>query len=443
MDRRKFITALGAGAVFPSTALGKSNGSGTVDVVVIGAGAAGISATRELTQRGLNALLIEAGDRIGGRVYTDMAIFGAPYDVGAHWLHNGEINPFVRYGQQNGFDLYRSPEAEVFYVGNRKASDDEYDQFERAKRDATRAITRAGEIGRDVAPSEVVPDLTEWNLSANLYIGAYEMAKDFDQFSCADWYSSEDGTDWYCRQGFGTLFNHSSRHMNVELNTPAQTVRWGKKGVSVETNRGTINAKAVIITVSTGVLATENIKFDPPLPVRKQEAIQMLSMGHYNHIALKLEQNFFGIGEDGYFSYKTTQESNGAPKGFGALVDASGHGITYCDVGGQFAKELSDQGIAAMQDFVIGELERMFGSDIKKAVSQTHVFDWTKHSLTKGAYASASPGGMWARKEIRRPEADRLWFAGEATSKYEWATVAGAHKSGIRVAKKIAKTLKS
>lgn len=419
MDRRKFVTGLGAGAVFPSTTWGQSNGSGSVDVVVIGAGAAGMSALRELQKGGLSALLIEAGDRIGGRIYTDIAIFGAPYDVGAYWLHNGEINPFVEYGQQNGFDLYRSPEAEVFYVGNRKADDVEYDEFEQAKRKATKAIARAGKKGRDIAASEVVPDLGEWSLSANLYVGAYEMAKDFDQFSCADWYSSEDGTDWYCREGFGTLFNHSTQNLSVELNTAARTVRWGNKRASVETNRGTIESRAIIITVSTGVLAAENIKFDPPLPVRKQEAIQMLPMGYYNHIALKLDQNFFGIGEDGYFSYKITEESNGSPKGFGALVDASGHGITYCDVGGQFAKELSELGVEVMQGFVIEELERMFGSNIKKAVNQTHAFDWTKHMLTKGAYASASPGGMWARKEIRRPEADQLWFAGEATSKYE------------------------
>ncbi|MEO0328140.1 MAG: FAD-dependent oxidoreductase [Pseudomonadota bacterium] len=442
MNRREFITVIGASAMLPSNAWGNNSNTNTMDVLIIGAGAAGISASRELQKRGLSTVVIEASDRVGGRVHTDYKIFGAPYDVGAHWLHIGEVNPFIKYGQQNGFDMYRSPDAEVFYVDNRQASDAEYIAFERAKQTATKAMIRAGKRGMDVAPSDVVPDLGEWSNSANLYLGAYEMAKDFNQFSCADWYTSEDGTDWYCREGFGTLFAHSAQDTSVEFNTAARMIRWDEKGVSVETNRGTIKAKAIIVTVSTGVLASGDIKFDPPLPVKTQEAINALPMGHYNHVALKLNRNFFGIGEDGYFAYQATQTSNGAPKGFGALVNASGHGITYCDIGGQFAKELSDLGKSATQDFVISELKQIFGSDIADAVNHSHTFDWTKHALTKGAYASASPGGAWARKQIRRAVADRIWFAGEATSKDNWATVAGAHKSGIRAAKKVAGALK-
>lgn len=174
------------------------------------------------------------------------------------------------------------------------------------------------------------------------------------------------------------------------------------------------------------------------MPVKKQEAANNLTMGHYHHIALQLKENFFGIGEDGYYGYKITKESNGSPKGFAALVDASGHGISYCDIGGEFAREMSGNGTQAMRDFVISELKKTFGSDIEKAVINSHTFDWTKHPLTMGAYASAEPGGAWSRSELRIPEADRLWFAGEATSVDDWATVAGAHKSGIAAAKQVA-----
>ncbi len=166
------------------------------------------------------------------------------------------------------------------------------------------------------------------------------MAADFDSISCVDWYSSEGGTDWYCREGFGTLFVHSARDVPVTLDTAASGVHWGGPGVEVVTDNGTINARAVVVTVSMGVLASGGIKFDPPLPVKKQEAIDALTIGHLMHVALQLNENFFGVGDDGYFRYKITEEMNGVPKGFGALVDAGGHGITYCDQGGDVGRSV-------------------------------------------------------------------------------------------------------
>ena len=437
---RRTVLASGAAAL-ATPLISKRAFAASVDVVVIGAGAAGISAARALTENGLNVQVIEADNRIGGRVFTDTTTFGVPYDSGAHWLHYREENPFVDYGIENGFDLYEAPDEELYYVGDRPASDAELETFGDAMKTANRAMLKAGRKGRDIAASDVVPDLGDWGLTTSLFTGAYEMAKDPDSFSCADWYTAEDGTDWYCREGFGTLFAHSARDVPVTLNTKARTIRWGGQGVEVDTNSGTLRARAVLVTVSTGVLASGDIKFDPPLPVKKQEAVNALKMGHYHHVALHLKDNFFGTAEDGYFGYKVTEGTLGAPKGFGALVDACGHGITYCDIGGSFAKEMSQQGNAAMYDFVIGQLKGMFGTQIENAVIKSDTFDWTKNPLTQGAYASAEPGGAWSRAELRRPEAERLWFAGEATSTDDWATVAGAHKSGLAVAKKIAKDL--
>lgn len=443
MDRRNFIVTSGLSALFPSTAIGQTSSPSNPDVIVIGAGAAGVSASRELQRQGLSVTVIEADNRIGGRVYTDTSIFGAPYDVGAHWMHYREANPFVDYGLANGFDLYPAPDDELFFVSGKKATAAELGAYEAARKSALREISKAGRQNRDVAPAKVVPNLGDWSLTTNLYVGAYEMAKDFDHFSCADWYTGEDGTDWYCREGYGALFAHSARDVAVELNTTAETVGWSGTGVQVETNRGTIRGKALVITVSTGVLANGGIKFDPPLPQKKQEALNVLTMGHYHHVALQLKDNFFGTDEDGYFAYKISEESNGAPKGFGALVDASGHGITYCDIGGEFARQLSEQGTSEMYDFVISELKKAFGADIEKSVTRSHTFDWTKHRLTRGAYASAEPGGAWSRSELRQPVANRLWFAGEATSTDDWATVAGAHKSGVAAAGQVVQALQT
>jgi choline dehydrogenase-like flavoprotein len=231
MSRR---TVLASGTAFATAPLYvRPAFAATTDIIVIGAGAAGIGAARALRAKGLSVQVIEASGRIGGRVFSETTTFGVPYDVGAHWLHYAEDNPFVSYGKDNGFDLYAAPEDQVLYVGNREATDDEYDAFYDSLSAANRAMLKAGRKGKDIAAAEVIPDTGDWNMSTSFYTGAYEMAKDPADFSCADWYSSEDGTDWYCREGFGALFAHSARDVSVTLNTQAKTIRWGGTGVQV------------------------------------------------------------------------------------------------------------------------------------------------------------------------------------------------------------------
>ena len=94
------------------------------DVVVVGAGAAGVAAARTLLRGGRSVALIEAADRVGG-VHTDIAFFGVPYDTGAHWLHYAQQNPFVRYGMEQGFTMYEAPDDEILYAGGREATSPE------------------------------------------------------------------------------------------------------------------------------------------------------------------------------------------------------------------------------------------------------------------------------------------------------------------------------
>ena len=211
--------------------------------------------------------------------------------------------------------------------------------------------------------------------------------------------------------------------------------------MEVKTASGSIKAKAAIVTVSIGVLQSDTLRFEPRLPDRKQDAIAALGMGHYNHVVLQFRENFFGTREDGYFRYKVDQSIDGVPQGFAALVDAAGTGLTYCDIGGRFAQQLGAAEEQDTIDFVIGELKQIFGSAVEKALMRTATYNWTQDPLIHGAYSAASAGGGWGRKELRRPEASRLWFAGEALCKDDWATVAGAAKSGRRAAKQVAKLL--
>ena len=433
--RRGFVA--GGFAAASLSMLSLPAASSNPDVVVIGAGVAGLSATATLLSLGKSVVCIEASNRIGGRAHTDQEIFGVPYDMGAHWLHRGLKSPFLSYGQENGFDLYRSPDRTVHYVGDRLATGTERKGYTAAYRKAISAISKAGAAGRDVAPASVMPDLGPWADTVHMQIGAYEMGKDFDSFSCADWYNSEDGADWYCREGLGALVAHRYAGVPVQLQTAARKVKWGRRGVEIETSKGTLSAKACIITVSTGVLASDAVQFEPKLPVPTLEAFNGISMGTYNHIALQFRENFFGIGDDGYVVYKLDDQGAKSPSGMGLLVNIAGTNLTFADVGGAFGEELQAAGRDAAVDFALGELKSVFGAQVEADLIKAHVTAWGRNPLTRGSYASAAPGAFPMRDVLRAPIGNRLFFAGEATSVDEWATVAGADKEGVRVAKAV------
>ncbi len=410
-------------------------------MVVIGAGAAGLAATRGLLRQGVSVITVEASGRIGGRAHTDRDIFGVPYDIGAHWLHHSSTNAFVQYGIEHDFTVYAAPNKQSLYVGNRKATAEQYAAYTTAYRTAIRAISSAGRKGRDVSPASIVPDAGEWHDLVHFVIGPWEMGKDFDAFSCKDWWNSEDGTDWFCQQGYGALLAHSARDLDVQLSTKVNTINWGNKGVLVETAKGTIRSRACIVTVSTGVLANEDIRFVPKLPDRKVESFHGISMGLYNHIALLLDQNIAGTGADEYLIYNADSHGAHSPSLMGLLTNVSGTRLSLADVGGDFAMELEVAGQAAAIDFARSELRKLFGADVEKHFVKAHFTRWGHNRLTRGSYASARPGAFPLRSVLRESVGDRIWFAGEACSIDKWATVAGAHESGLQVSKQVAKAL--
>ncbi len=439
MTRRGFLAGASALAMAPLRPARAA--SSNPDVVVIGAGAAGLAATRTLRAAGRDVLLIEAGSRIGGRVHTDMSMFGVPYDIGAHWLHRASKNPFVSYAQKNGFDVYPAPDEQILYVGDRPANAAEQSAYNSTHAAAIAAISRAGRAGKDVSPASVVPDGGVWRDTAHFTIGPWEMGKDFDHFSCTDWWSGEEGKDWFCRQGFGAVLAHSAGGVEAELGTRAQLIRWGGNGISVETNKGTISARACLVTVSTGVLAGGSLRFDPALPKGKQDAFAGITMGNYNHIALQFKDNVFGVGDDHYVIHQVPNGDGGSPRGTGILTNISGTNLSFCEVGGAFAGDLESEGQAGMVDFALAELRKMLGSKVDDQFVKGHATAWSRNQLTLGSYASAEPGAQHLRKTLRTPVGERIWFAGEACSRSEWATVAGAHKSGIEVAQTLMQTI--
>ena len=333
-----------------------------------------------------------------------------------------------------GSQCIRPPDAQTLRVGGREASEAEYSAYDAA----VGAIAAAGRRGRDVSPASVVPDAGQWHDLVHFAVGPYEMAKDFDAFSCVDWWNSEDGADSYCKEGYGALVAHGARDLEVRLSTRVQAIDWSGSGVTVRTDRGRVRARACIVTVSTGVLASGDIRFVPALPDEKVESFHRISMGHYEHIALFFDHNVFGTGPDEYLLYNAKSHRAHSPALMGLLTNVSGTGLTLADVGGDFARDLGKAGGEAAIDFARSELRAIFGGAIGRHLVKGHFTRWGANRLTRGSCASAEPGAYRLRAVLRRPVGDRVWFAGEACSVGDWATVHGAHESGRNVARLVA-----
>ena len=435
--RRQFIALSSAVSMAPILSRAQSAAPSDPDVVVIGAGAAGIAAAHRLRELGISFVQVEAASKVGGRAYSETTTFGVPYDHGAHWVQNESRNPYFARGKASGHRFYKAPDDYAIYTNVGRASQAEEAEMWSAWGQVESAIGRAAEQGRDVAPSTVAPSEGDWAKTAWFGIGAWEMSKDMDAFSTLDWWNSAGSVDWFCEAGFGALVAERAAPLDISLDTPVTKIRWGGSGVEVETARGTIKARAAILTVSTGVLAAEGISFEPPLPVEKQEAINAISMGYYNHITLQFSEDIFGMGSDGYLLHRVDDDK----QAFGALTNASGLGLAYCDVGGSFARELELAGEATATDFVVGKLRSLIGRDVDKYLVKSAVTNWGENPLARGCYASAAPGGYAMREVLRQPVGQRIFFAGEACHEDLWATVGGADLTGVAAANDIAKLL--
>lgn len=439
-SRRKFIktSLLGLTAIsFPNII--NANSDLDYDVVVVGAGAAGLAATEELIKSGKNVLCIESLNRIGGRVVTDNTIFKEPYDQGALWIENGETNPFKIYGENNkNFNLYkeRSEEMYAVYNGDKKTSQENelwkiYDGAE-----AEIAI----KANKDIAPIEIVPYQDQrWFDTAHMILGPWEMGKDFSNYSCKDYmfdYGIEEGTLWHCKEGFGTLFNAMLDKVPVSLNTKVFSIDWSGQNVVIETNKGSIKTKKCILTVSTGVLSSGQIKFNPKLDAEKEESFHKISMGHYNRVAFKFKKLFKKKAKDNYLYYRINSQNAKSPKGMGITIKPSDTNLCICDPGGDFGKELAKEGEKPAIDFALNELKKIFGNKIEKDLVASHFADWSTDTNFLGAWASAEPGAFKYREIFRQSVGDRIYFAGEACAK-DWGSVGGAYTNGKEIAKKL------
>jgi monoamine oxidase len=432
MTRRDFLSASAALAAVP--AFGGHASAAPMpreaEIVVIGAGAAGIAAARRIQAAGRKVIVVEASDQIGGRCLTDTSTFGLAFDRGARWLHSPDTSPMVKLGRNAGLDFSAAPLGQKIRIGRRNARAGETEDFLAALVRANRAIDDASHGRVDVSCGSVLPgNLGDWAGTVEFVLGANFTGKDLKNVSAMDKARAQDRNAVVaCRQGLGTLMTKLGNELPVALSTSAKLLDWSNRDVTVATSAGRIEARAAIITVSTNVLAAGNIKFTPDLPPRYFDAAAKLSLGSYDHIAVQLEGNPLGLARDDVIIEQSTSTRTAL-----LLANVGSSSLCVIDVAGSFGRDLSAQGEQAMAAFASEWLTKLFGSEVTAAIKKTSATRWNSMPFVLGAMSSAVPGGQPSRSILKVP-VGCLFFAGEATHETQWGTVDGAWESGERAA---------
>jgi len=400
------------------------------EVIVVGAGMAGLAAARILMLSGVQVAVLEARDRIGGRAYTESTTFGLPYDHGCAFIHSADENPIARLATNLGHELVGEGDYWLVVEG-RDASIADYDELGGILDRMDQAITKAGKAGRDVPASSVIDEKGKWAPLAGALIGDISAGVPLEKLSTADYAAQYGrGDDALIAAGLGSIVAEYGEQVAVQLSTPVDRIAWGANQVSVSTARGTLNARVVIVTVSTGVLDGQAIRFTPELPDWKREAIARVPMGALNKVALQFDRPFPDA--DGNTSVNYPVEAGEAVS---FLINPFGAPMAIAFVGGETARELEGQEQSAVVDFIREQLASMFGSAVHKRFVKGHATAWGHDPYSLGAYAAAKPGYHRMRRELRRTVEGRLYFAGEATHS-EWAgQLPGAYLSGVRAAR--------
>ena len=413
------------------------------DVLIVGAGAAGLAAAKELGRQGISFVVVEASHRIGGRAYSEEIAPDVWFDLGCAYLvvgpdpetHIDESNPFVDFGISQGLDveeyLYKSR-----YVHNGGLLDDtEMKERDRFYKDCEEAIRRSAERGDDCAISDLI-DLDSPYATPYIDMMAVTAPKDIDEASAADFfYGIEEFVNFNTRRGYGNLVAQWGSDVDVSLNTKVESIDWAGKEVCVKTNKGSIRARCLISTVSNGILAAQHIHFEPRLPDWKIEAIQGLPMGAENKIGVHFTKEVFSPEDSGYYQVW----SDDAP---GAYVDVNlvSTNVVTVFIGGRFSMWMEQQGPQAARDFALDRIADIFGNDIRQSAGRCIATAWCTDPWTLGSYASANPGQFHQRKALPLAIDDKLFFAGEATARAN-GTCHGAYWSGVRAAREVSNVL--
>jgi len=402
------------------------------DIVVIGAGAAGISAARALLAEGRRVVVLEARDRVGGRAWTDSRGLGLPWDAGAQWLHNADRNPLVDVAESTG----RTPRYSDFEnmaitgAGADASFDDLWDGF----LGLYRRIDRADWTGRsDLALADLRVD-DPWQDAARS-LTALSMGGDPNEISVAEANMQESGDDVMLAGGLGAFIAQLAQGLPLRLRSAVRQIETATDHVAVSGEFGSLRCRAVLVTVPPSVLGTGALQLRGGWPDWKRQAWAALPSGDVLKLGVRFRRSLPDAPE---FAIDLAALAAGQ----GALIhlfpDAP---LATILIAGQHSRDLLAAGPEAIGQAARTTLGGALGAEAAAQVTGVFWHDWVSDPLSLGAYSRAALGAGDARAVAMAPVGERIFFAGEAAPGPLATTVGGAWLSGQRAARNIAATL--
>lgn len=407
------------------------------DLLVIGAGAAGIAAARFARAKGHTVQILEARGRIGGRVASSH-LLGVPFDLGARWLHNAEDNPLVPLARELGIELTDADAArqEVTFIGDRHATAAETAEYAAAFENfETRLAERAAMGGPDISAGEAGSRGGPWDATISAWLGEIISAWPLAAMSLRDYADNAlNGRNLLPHGGMAALLGQLAEGLPIRLGAPVERLRWGGTNAVAEGSFGKLCARAVVCTVPTTPLVDGAIRFDPPLPPAVMEAAADLPLG----AVLKLGLRAAGDDRLGCGPFTSTDRRI-APGEELVTINLWPFGTDQatCYLGGPAAAALEREGDAAAEAYMRAELVHRFGKAAARMFRPgVVVTDWLRDPYSRGVYSHARVGRAGARAILGTPLAGgRLMLAGEACHIGLAGTVGGAWRSGEAAAR--------
>jgi phytoene dehydrogenase-like protein len=403
LTRRSTITGLIS--ALSSPALAGPRREPDFDVLIIGAGAAGIAAGRRLLASNKKFAILEASDRMGGRCFTDTATFNLPYDRGACWVHLPAQSSLTKLAAQNGTELYPDPDRQQFRVRSRNGLEKnleeihsklELEEFYADRVRCYAAIAQAAAGKDDISCAKALPaDLGDWRRTMEFVLGPYRFGAELTELSAKEYAVSIDRSPArLCRQGVGALIGKLALGVPIKFFSPVTLVDWGERSVALTTGEGVVTARAVIVTASTAVLASEKIRFRPNLPGAYVSAFEKLRLGSYDHVALAFNGNPLGLDAN-----EVVFERGYTTKTAALFANVHGTHLSLLTLAGRSGVELADKGENAMTDFALDGFQGFLARAQRKPFCV-----YTPRLGAKIPGLSAHfPRHHWARKKHARP----------------------------------------
>lgn len=412
------------------------------DVVVLGAGMAGVTAARECERNGLTAVVLEATERIGGRMLTTRDFANAPVECGAEFVHteNADTWTEIKAGQ---FETLKCNPADgyIMSIGGVGSPDLYQDP----------SLAQLGDLLSEIAAFDG-PDMTaaefvnRKGLTGVARVMAEQMLTvhplgDLDQLSMIGIRDDrvvelERGVDWRLTAGYDALPAWIGKNLDVRYETKVDKIQWSESGATAFSTTGEeFPARSVICTAPIGVLKAGAIQFSPDLPTSKWQALNGLEMGSVMKILFRFKERFWDdgltmVGCDGPVRLYWTPL-------YGWGEDATPVLIAY--VGGYRARALSARTEAEAVAIALADLDRIFPKVLpSQLIEDSQRVDWCTNENTRGGYSFVRVGGSGSRQALAVSDTGALFWAGDGTATESIAAVVhAAYATGLRSAAEV------